>query len=406
MARLAEAEAAEAAAGHSLEPYSKLMQCFVRQMYTHRLSIAIAVLLVIIVRVAFWQAQFPDFTLFLDPWVEQLRAHGPGIVGSDFANYHPPYLYLIWLISLVVSDNLSVIKVASLLIDGLLAFSVYTIVGSFRIKPALRWLAAVGVLLLPTVIVNGAAWGQCDALYTAFLLLCVGAAMRGKMTVAWALFAASIAMKTQGIFLAPFMVFVGMRSVSKGRDLGAFIGVLVVLLAGPLLAGYTPGQLIQYYLADGEPMFGVTLLSWWLPNLMTWLPDTQFYFWRFVGIGLFAAVVVLAGYVGWKYRKTKLAADQLAVLATLSVLIVPFMLPQMHERYYFAAEVMMYVAAVAKRPWTPAVIGLQLVTLMSMALLFGGSSPKNIVFYVLSFGVLLLLTVLLRASAQYVRTRN
>lgn len=62
------------------------------------------------------------------------------------------------------------IKLASIIFDFVGAFWVYKIVQLVYPKGQKALLAFIILLFTPTVFINSAYWGQCDMIYTSFLL--------------------------------------------------------------------------------------------------------------------------------------------------------------------------------------------------------------------------------------------
>ncbi len=97
-------------------------------------------------------------------------------------------------------------KLVSIAFDVMLAYLGYRLVD--RHRPGTWWpyLAAGAVLLTPTVVLNGAAWAQCDAIYTAFCLMSLDALMRRRPVPAAIWLGLGIAAKPQAAFLVPVAV--------------------------------------------------------------------------------------------------------------------------------------------------------------------------------------------------------
>ena len=369
-----------------------------------RLILIALLLLALVLRVAYWQIEFPDFIYFLDPWLNELRVRGPSIIGTQFAyaNYHPPYLYIIWFFSLFVPDNISVIKLVGLLGDIALAGAVYGIVRQILPQRPLRaTIGAVLVLCLPTVLFNSAVWGQCDAIYSAFLLYAVLMVLKKKLQWAWIMFAVVVSFKTQGLFLLPFMGFVTFyhrqwRTVLYGVVAGA------MLLGMPIVFGVPAEGLIGYYMKDFQPMWGVLRLSWWCPNLMSWLPNEQYGAWRAVGLVLFGGLLLMACYAGW--RRFALSRDSVALvaLAALSCMAATFVLPQVHGRYYFPAEILLLVLVLLKFwSWWPVMV-IQLTTMTALVAYFVTDASDDMWPYrVLSVPMALVVGYLIFTLTQY-----
>ena len=76
-----------------------------------------------------------------------------------------------------------------------------------------------------------------------------------------------------------------------------------------------------------------------------------------------AAVVLVAGV--WllhrRYRRDRgLDAGQTVLLAATATLVVPLLLPQMHERYFYLAEVLLVLAGVVDRRYLLPALAIQL----------------------------------------------
>ena len=75
-------------------------------------------------------------------------------------------------------------------------------------------LGALLFLRLPTVILNGAYWEQCDIIFTTFLLAFVWSLIRGRPLLAMLMFSMALSIKVQAIFAAPFVVYLVLGPVS------------------------------------------------------------------------------------------------------------------------------------------------------------------------------------------------
>ena len=107
-----------------------------------------------------------DYEIFLSQWVATLRDNGGfGAIRLPIGNYNAPYLYFLAAISCLPIPDLYLIKLFSILFDVVLAWGGARLAAHFSEADSLRPLACFcALLLLPTVMLNGAYWGQCDPL--------------------------------------------------------------------------------------------------------------------------------------------------------------------------------------------------------------------------------------------------
>ena len=172
--------------------------------------LAVGVLLAIMVRYPLLPVETQDYQVHLKPWYDFIVQHGHfAALKYDFANYNVPYLYLLATVAyfLPALHSLFAIKSISIIFDFVLAFFVYRCVRLKYRQPnegAIPILAALTVLLMPTVVLNSARWGQADAMYTAFLVACLYYLLAGRQAAAFIAFGMAFTFKLQSVFLARF----------------------------------------------------------------------------------------------------------------------------------------------------------------------------------------------------------
>ncbi|HET7398570.1 MAG TPA: hypothetical protein VFJ94_08605, partial [Intrasporangium sp.] len=139
-----------------------------------RLAAPVAVGVVLVaavgIRVAALPFESPDYRFYLSKWYAHLQQQGFTGFAQAFAEYNPPYLYLLYLVSLLGPPAIVAVKVVSALGDLSLAVGVLAVVRQAGRSRRVAVAAALTVLVVPTVVLNSAFWGQCDALHTSLLL--------------------------------------------------------------------------------------------------------------------------------------------------------------------------------------------------------------------------------------------
>ena len=130
---------------------------------------------------------------------------------------------LLALSTYVPIDPLVSVKIISCAFDVLLALMAFRLVALAR--PGSRWLPVIAgamVLGLPTVIMNSAAWGQCDAIYSSLGLAALYLLITGRAVAAWALSGLSLAFKLQAVFLLPVLLGVIVTNKLRGAPCWRF----------------------------------------------------------------------------------------------------------------------------------------------------------------------------------------
>ena len=279
----------------------------------------------------------------------------------DFSNYNPSYLYLLTLGVLHFSGykGYVIIKFISVIFDFVLAFFVYKCVRlKYSQSEAVPRLAAAVTLLFPTVVLNSSAWGQCDSIYTTFLVAYLYCLLSRRQAWAFIAFGLSLSFKPQALLLAPLFLWLLKRQV-KWRYFFLSPLVYLVTFLPAWIIGRPLGDLLMIYINSYDVKERLTLE---MPNLYQWIPG-RYYSWypliTALGIAFAALVVIVIAILVYKSR-VEMTENLLVYLATFSVLIMPFILPKMHDRYYFPAEVIAIVLAfyLPKYWYTPMIIGM------------------------------------------------
>lgn len=301
-------------------------------------------LLIAFVCAMLWPATTGDMRNFLIPWLDTILDRGPiEAFTRPFSNYTPPYLYLLAAVSPLASilPKMSVIKLLSLLgmvALGIAAHGLLRAAGDRRSTEGAFWL-----LLLPTIVINAAALGQADAFWTAACVMAVACAIERRALAMLIWFGLAVSFKAQAIFLAPF---IGQRLLQqKITPLRWPVPLLMYFLAmaPAALAGWPISDLLTVYLrqAQWNPTFIGNAANPW--SLVQYVAPQVGLAWLWIGDAAAVAAAVLL-IVGFR-RRAETDAQWLLNLALLSALVIPFLLPKMHERFFFLGDVLSFLLA-------------------------------------------------------------
>lgn len=293
-----------------------------------------------------------DYQNFLAVWVDFFRQNGGlAALGMPIGNYNVPYLFFLALFSQSSIPDLYLIKLLSIFFDVVLAWSAMQLVGCFVRSPAQRLACFFLVLFWPTVVLNGALWGQCDSIYVAFAVLSVWLALSGHPMLAMASIAVSFSFKLQAVFVMPvFLLFLLARRIKIWHFL-VFPPVCVLMVLPAVLAGRPLWESLTISLSQtGSIGDGLNYNS---PSVFALFSDVQNP--ELAGnLGILAAalVIVLLAILVWRRRDS--CSNRALLLSTaLLAVAIPFFLPHMHERYFFAADILTLALALADLRLTP-----------------------------------------------------
>ncbi len=308
------------------------------------LASALIIVLALGARFCLYPYESQDFRDFIAPWIEYIRAHGGILALKDpFSNYNPPYLYLLTLASYAppAIPSIVLVKSMSVFFDVVAALGCAAVARATRLSPSSQFMVFVSVLFCPTAILNSAAWGQCDSIYGAFIILSVVCLAREMPWKACVLYGIALSFKLQAIFLAPAIVILLSRSRLRWFHLTAIPATYCLLLAPAFYAGRDIPSLVSIYWQQAH---NYSSLSMNAPNLYQLFPNTYYrllYPLGLVGTASFF-VVIVALVVAHRVHFTP---QRVILVTTLALIGCPFLLPKMHDRYFFGADLMTIVYA-------------------------------------------------------------
>lgn len=312
------------------------------------LSLAVTVF----IAAAFWNLYGVDMDAFLLPWFAHIQEAGPiGSFATPFSNYTPPYLYLLAAASpfAAVATPVTLIKLVSLLGHFLLILAIRQLLSAVRHPHA--WPAAALLGLMPTLLVNSTLLTQCDAYWTAMLVMAVTAAIDRRHRTMFAWCGLAIAFKAQAAFIGPFFLALAIaRGIPFRLWLIAPLAVVIAMLPA-MLAGWPVSDLLTIYLRQTQWESALALNApniWMIAQTLAGANPEPF-----GTVATIAAIIGSGCYVAFFARRLQ-TADPIALLraATLCALMVPGLLPRMHERYFFLGDVLaLAILAIRPREW-------------------------------------------------------
>lgn len=317
---------------------------FQLERYENSIILAVGIFLAALLRFSLREFESGDFHAFLGPWYDFIKQNGGfSALKHNFSNYTPPYLYLLALVTYLPAgiSRLFAIKLISIAFDFLAAFFVYKIA---RLKyPAglLPAFACLALLFAPTVFLNSSLWGQADSIYTTGLLACLYFLMVRRDIPALIAFGLAFSVKLQAIFFAPFLLAMFLTGHARWRYVWIIPGVYFAAILPAWLLGRPLQELLLIYSAQVD---FYQMLSFNAPNLYQWLPNQFYDIFYPAGLIWAGAMVFIFCVAVYKNRK-QITPAGMVQLALLSVLMMPYFLPKMHDRYFFAADVMSIVFA-------------------------------------------------------------
>jgi Gpi18-like mannosyltransferase len=335
--------------------------------------LAFLFLIGVFVRIIGLQTLNVDTDNYLIPWYDYIIKHGIlGALGDNFANYTPPYTYFLALMTATPLPKIIAIKLIPIFMDIIDSLIIYKIVRYKYSKGFLAWWAAILFWCLPTVIMNSAYWGQADSFYTGFLLMTLYYLIKNRPLIAVLFFSVAITFKLQAIFMAPVLVILMFTPIVNSNKLVfqkrvkiwyfILIPFVYSLLCLPVvILGRSWSDVWSIYLVQAGTFKN---LNDYAPNLYVFISNN--YFDTISKLGLMVAAFIMLIWILYTIKvEIKFTIEKLMFTALTSVALAPFLLPKMHERYFYPADVIsLIVAFYIPRLWFLP-LGFQLISCLS-----------------------------------------
>lgn len=287
-----------------------------------------------------------DYQNFLTKWVDFYRNYGGfSALSRSVGNYNIPYLYFLALFSYSRVRDLYLIKLLSCFFDVLLACGAMKLTAHLTENNTKRLAAFFVVLFLPTVVLNGALWGQCDSIYVALALLAVVYALEDRPVLSMFFWALSFGFKLQCVFLLPICALLWLYRKYKLWHFLVFPAAYTLLVLPAVIVGRPFRDAIMLYLDQaGSVGSGLNYNS---PSVYAFFRNPANPVLA-ADLGVITAFVLLFALIAVCVLYRDRLNDRVMISAMLLMsIMIPYFLPHMHDRYFFAADVLSVAAAAA-----------------------------------------------------------
>ena len=322
--------------------------------------LATIIWLALIVRIHGLPSTNQDYNAFLSPWFDTIKTNGGfSALKNSISDYTQPYLYLLALGTYTNISKLFYIKMISFVFEIMAAFFIMKIVNMKYKNEKIGYLSFGIFLLIPTVILNGSVWGQCDIIYTSFVIGSIYYILCEKPITSIIFYGIALSFKLQAIFILPLFAILLLKNRIKIYHLLIIPLAYLVLSIPSLIVGRPLKDILLTYLNQSSEY---TNLTYNAPSIYQWFTNSFFSNTTLIGnIGIiiaFVAVLIII-YVSVKCIKV-IKFENVIELSLLFAVIVPFLLPHMHERYFFMADVisLLYAFCYPKKLYVAIIIPL------------------------------------------------
>ncbi|MCI4442409.1 MAG: hypothetical protein JHC39_02790 [Lentimicrobium sp.] len=316
----------------------------------------------VLIKLVLFPVRTGDFVGFLQPWLDFIKTHGYfSSLKFGFYDYTPSYIYILIVIAKTGLNPLFLVKIVSIVFEYLAAFYIGKL-AALKVKSSNIVLISLAVIpLIPTVILNSSYLSQCDSIYAALVLASVFYLLKKKQLLSVVLLGIAFAFKMQSIMLLPFF-FVMML---KGNIRWYYFLVVPIIFIISLIPAWFFGRpfsnLINVYISQTNHYQFLTMN---FPNLYIWI-NNDFYEPVKIGGVIFTFFFTLISGIWLSSKRFIFDDEKWLQLAFLSAILIPFLLPGMHERYMYLGDLLGVLYFLVFRKNIHFTIGILLVSLYS-----------------------------------------
>ena len=315
--------------------------------YKLELIYATIFLISMLFRIFFMNIKSDDYLLFLSNWWNKINEYG-GFNSLKYiiGDYPDSYMFLLCIGASITKNSLIFIKVLSAIFDVLIFLFGYKIIKYFSKESANKysWI----LILLPGILVNSAILGQCDSIYTAFVLAFIYNILKNHNKLALSFFGIAISFKLQSLFIAPVILYLIVTKKIKIYDLffiilGFILPFIPSILIGKGLIENIKILMFQtseynYFVKSCPNIYSLFLLNYKQIN-------------TFLKYSLAIIVGMIAIFISLHKYKDGYNDTTFIYKSFLISTIVVFLLPSMHDRYFYLSNILgiLYCIIVSKK---------------------------------------------------------
>lgn len=325
-----------------------------------------------------------DYVSFLTLWVDMFREGGFHMLAENVGDYNLLYQYFLLLVSKAPLHDLYLIKLLTVLFDYLLALAMMRAAGRLAgEKAALP--VFLTVMALPTALLDGACWAQCDSVYVFFIVMSLYFLETDRPMRSAIFLSVAFAFKLQTIFFFPVVLLGLIHKKYRLRDALAFFAAYIVTMLPALIAGRPFLDALSVYANQSMGQY-YDRLSYNAPNLYLFFPmlelasSQEFTWMRYIGgidgegtngflnpdlmpdlqhAALYACVILaLIAVLYWLMHWREITPDMTLEFALFFAIFLPFVMPKIHERYFYLADMLsiLYAARHPRRRFMPLLV--------------------------------------------------
>lgn len=305
-----------------------------------------------------------DYKTCVLPWYEELKEIGSlrGLAEYN-GSYNIPYVTLLYFLTWIPVKPIISIKMLSITFDYLMALLIMFMVRETvdAEKKDLYGAFVYGLILLnPVSVINSAYLAQSESIWGFLALYAFWLIWKKHPAVGMLFFGFALAIKPQGVFILPIILlyYFRQKKFSILHILWAFAGIQLSCIPA-MIGGCRFDVFFKFFfmMTNQYPY-----VYYYYPNIWTYLQSAPYYVFGKVAIFSAFAVLLLFAVLYVKCLK-KITLQKMLLHVSWTTMTCAMLLPCMHERYNYIAEILLLACAVREKRYRIPALMLQLASI-------------------------------------------
>lgn len=296
------------------------------------------------------QSNNTDYIYCLGPWAQSFRDLGWKAIAETWSDYNMPYLYIVGVIAKIPMNDLYLYKLVSVIFDCGIIIAGLRLARVLKLSDLKKAVLVGALFLAPTVWLNSSFWGQCDAVYAFFCLMALTFALEDRPSLSAVMAAIAFSFKLQTIFILPIFIILWMLKRVRLREIPIFLGTFVALFLPAWFLGRPFTDIINVYLHQSKQYSSRLNLNSPSAYALLWTDEPHDILFS---AGLFLAFCFLGALllIAW-LKRDRINNRILFCFALAMVIGIPWLLPSMHDRYFYLADILcIFLAVMVPKKW-------------------------------------------------------
>jgi Gpi18-like mannosyltransferase len=329
--------------------------------------------LFVLFKLSLFSVEVPEYEYILQYWFDFLKNNNFTAFKSNYYNYQPLIIYLLYLASLLQLPALVGLKAVLMVFDFVLSLVLYKISRLINGRSMFNIILFLLSFVYPSVVINSSMWGRLDVLWLSMGFLSLYYLLKKKYIISAVFYGLAFAFKPIIILVFPVFLILVFNGYWKVRTFFLFACAPVLVYLMSIIPAFLAGRSLLSVGVVDKSVEGLLVLPYYhnlyfgeivsgnMPNIYIFMSRYMADLLINSGIGLVILVVVLLVGVFSKLPASYLEdkSNILELFFWVNTVMV-YLSPTMQDNYYMFSDILglllMFIKPKKYYLWLPVMI--------------------------------------------------